>query len=227
MVASTPHASLPPRAGVKTPGPLQKNICEQVMNPLTWAPVLRALVSDMNEWVKDGTAPPVSRYPASSAEGRVTIEALRNMFPPIPGYNFSLDYGKLQLMDFSKNPPQTISKFAPYAIQVMRVNGDGNVEDGVVLPEVAVPIATYSGRNTRAKGFAQGELCHTLGSSIPFAKTRAEREAKGDPRPSIEERYRDTDDYRAKLTTAAQKLVSERLLLPADAQAYLSFSLPQ
>jgi hypothetical protein len=109
---------------------------------------------------------------------------------------------------------------------MMRVNSDGNGVDGVVLPEVAVPIATYSGRNTRAAGFAQGELCHTLGSYMPFTKTRAERDANGDSRLSIQERYSDNSDYQARLRKVAQQLVSERLMLPTDAKIYESFTLP-
>jgi len=227
MVAGVPHATLPPHAGIATPQDMLRRICEQRMNPLTWAPVLRALVFDMNAWIADGTEPPPSRYPASASEGRVSIDALRNMYPTIPGAPFSPAIGKLQLVDFTANPPRPISAFAPYAIGVMAVNGDGNAEHGVVLPEVAVPIATYSGRNTRAKGYAQGELCGTLGSSIPFARTAAERRDAGDPRLSIEERYKDENDYRDKLTSAARQLVADRLMLKEDADSYASYSLPK
>ena len=188
--------------------------------------MLRASLRNLEAWIKDGTPPPASRYPAGTAEGRVSIDALRNMHPSIPGYPFSPLYGKLQLVDFSKNPPELISDFAPYAVRFMRVNRDGNGIDGLVLPEVATPIATYSGRNTRAAGFAQGELCHTLGAYIPFPRTQAEREATGDPRLSIAERYRDNDDYRAKLTEVARQLVADRLLLEEDAEIYRTYSLP-
>ena len=122
--------------------------------------------------------------------------------------------------------PRPVSAYAPYAVQVMRVNSDGNGIDGVVLPEVAVAVATYSGRNTRAAGYAQGELCHTLGSYIPFPRTEVERLATGDPRLSIAERYRDNADYQTKLMQVAQQLVAERLLLPADAESYRSYTLP-
>ena len=227
LVASTPHATLPPRAAVQQPRESPpRAICEQVLNPLTWAPVLRASLKNLEAWIKDGTPPPASRYPAGTAEGRVSIEALRNMHPAIPGYPFSPDYGKLQVIDFSRNPPEPISDFAPYAVRFMRVNRDGNGVDGIVLPEIAVPIATYSGRNTRAAGFAQGELCHTLGSYVPFPRTPTEREASRDPRPSIAERYRDTNEYRARLVDVARQLVADRLLLEADAEIYRTYSLP-
>ena len=227
LIASTPHASLPPNAGVKpVTQPPSRAICEQILNPLTWAPVLRASVANMDKWIKGEMLPPESKYPTGSEQGRVSIETLKNMFPTIPGYAFSTLYGKLQVVNFQENPPKKISSFAPYAVQMMRVNSDGNGVDGVVLPEVAVPIATYSGRNTRAAGFAQGELCHTLGSYMPFTKTRAERDANGDSRLSIQERYSDNSDYQARLRKVAQQLVSERLMLPTDAKIYESFTLP-
>jgi len=107
-----------------------------------------------------------------------------------------------------------------------RVNTDGNSVDGVVLPEVAVPVATYSGRNTRAAGYAQGELCYTLGSYMPFAKTEAERKESGDSRPSIAERYRDDLDYQSRLVAAAQQLVQDRLMLASDVEYYRTLKLP-
>ena len=227
LVTSTPHASLPPNAGVRPlTQPPPRAICEQILNPLTWAPVLRASVANLNLWIKDGTPPPATRYPSGPAEGRVSIDTLRNMYPVIPGYPLSPLYGKLQVVDFRQNPPRPVSAYAPYAVQVMRVNSDGNGIDGVVLPEVAVAVATYSGRNTRAAGYAQGELCHTLGSYIPFPRTETERLATGDPRRSIAERYRDNADYQTKLMQVAQQLVAERLLLPADADSYRSYMLP-
>lgn len=227
MVASTPHASLPPNAGVRPlTQPPARAICEQILNPLTWASVLRAAVANMEAWVAHGTVPPASRYPAGPTEGRVSIDTLRNMYPAIPGYKFSPLYGKLQLVDFNQNPPGSVSALAPYAVMLPRVNADGNGIDGVVLPEVAVPVATYSGRNTRAAGFAQGELCHTLGSYMPFAKTEAERKANGDPRPSIAERYRDNADYQSRLLAVAQQLVQDRLMLVPDAEDYRASTLP-
>jgi hypothetical protein len=63
-------------------------------------------------------------------------------------------------------------------------------------------------------------LCDRDGSLIPFARTRQEREAAGDPRPSLEERYGSRDGYIAKVKAAAAALMAARLLLPSDAEAY-------
>jgi hypothetical protein len=82
-----------------------------------------------------------------------------------------------------------------------------------------VPLATYTGWNVYRN--EPTELCDRAGTYQPFARTRAEREASGDPRPSIMERYGSQASYVAKVKAAADALVAERLLLPADAARYV------
>ena len=106
-----------------------------------------------------------------------------------------------------------------YGTRVAAVDADGNETSGIRLPPIAVPLATYTGWNLYAR--LPSELCDRDGSYIPFAKTKAEREAASDPRPSIEERYGSRADYVAKVRAAADALVRDRLLLPADAAAYV------
>ncbi|HYA16880.1 MAG TPA: alpha/beta hydrolase domain-containing protein, partial [Bryobacteraceae bacterium] len=67
-------------------------------------------------------------------------------------------------------------------------------------------------------GFYKGQSCGFQGGYIPFAKTRAERLAKNDPRLSLEERYGTHEHYVEIVKAAAAKLVAERFLLPADAE---------
>jgi hypothetical protein len=64
---------------------------------------------------------------------------------------------------------------------------------------------------------AAGELCYLEGSLVPFAKTKAEREAKKDPRPSLEERYKDRNDYAERIKAAAAELQRDGYLLDEDA----------
>jgi hypothetical protein len=85
------------------------------------------------------------------------------------------------------------------------------------LPAVDAPVATYLGWNLCRQGFAEGALCSLAGSTVPLARTRAERLAANDPRPSIEERYPTPGAYAATVAEAADRLVADRLLLPADA----------
>ena len=106
-----------------------------------------------------------------------------------------------------------------YGTRVSAVDADGNEVAGLRLPPIAVPLATHTGWNVYKS--EPGELCDRDGSYIPFAKTKAGREAAGDPRPSLEERYGARSAYVAKVKAAADALVAERLLLPADAAAYV------
>ena len=86
------------------------------------------------------------------------------------------------------------------------------------MPVLEAPTATYFGFNYRKAGYAEGELCNLAGTTLPFAKTKAERLASGDPRPSLEERYPTPRDYTAAVEAAARRLVQERLLLEEDAR---------
>ena len=107
-----------------------------------------------------------------------------------------------------------------YGTRVCAVDADGNEVAGVRLPPIAVPLGTYTGWNVyRAQPC---ELCDRDGSLIPFARTRMERTAAGDPRPSLEERYANCENYVGRVEGAAAALVADRLLLRADAAAYIN-----
>jgi hypothetical protein len=106
-------------------------------------------------------------------------------------------------------------------------NADGNPIGGIEPPEVTVPTGTYSGRNFRAEGYGEGDLCSLDGSYIPFAATKKERLAKHDSRPSLEERYASEQEFHAKLKQAADRLVQQRYLLPEDAASITAASLPK
>jgi hypothetical protein len=90
------------------------------------------------------------------------------------------------------------------------------------LPAIQAPLGTYTGWNLRPRGLAEDELSGLLGSYIPFAKTRAQRRKTGDPRRSIAERYKDRAPYVQQVSRAARNLVSERFLLPEDAQRLIA-----
>jgi hypothetical protein len=99
------------------------------------------------------------------------------------------------------------------------VDADGNETAGIRLPEVAVPLATYTGWNLRDAALgAPDELYSMAGTFLPFARTRAEREQKRDPRPSIEERYKSREEYLERVAAAARRLVNDRYLLERDVQ---------
>ena len=89
--------------------------------------------------------------------------------------------------------------------------------DGIRHPNLAAPIGTHTGWNLRRAGFAEGEQCAGTGSFIPFATSRADRQASDDPRRSVEERYLDHQSYVRAVSEAADALVRDRLLLRRDA----------
>ena len=104
-----------------------------------------------------------------------------------------------------------------YRVLVPKVDADGNEVAGLRMPEVTVPMGTGAGWNVRAaEAGAAGELCYLEGSFVPFAKTKAEREAKKDPRASLEERYQDRAGYAAKVREAATALQRDGYLLEED-----------
>ncbi|MBV8770657.1 MAG: hypothetical protein JO094_17385, partial [Hyphomicrobiales bacterium] len=100
----------------------------------------------------------------------------------------------------------------------MQVDADGNDIAGIESVFSQVPIGTYTGWNLGRKDRFENGLCNLQGSFIPFAATRTERLANGDPRLSIEERYPTKDVYVAALKKAADGLVAKRYLLPDDAK---------
>jgi len=117
--------------------------------------------------------------------------------------------------DTAAFPPKVLGH---YPVFVPRADSDGMAIAGIRMLPLAVPRATYTGWNPRAEGYGAGALFPLQGSVLPFAATRAEREARGDPRPSLAERYADSAAYVAAVRAAAAQQVAERLLLPQDAE---------
>jgi Alpha/beta hydrolase domain len=109
-----------------------------------------------------------------------------------------------------------------YTILVPQVDADGNDVGGVRSTTLQAPLGTYTGWNLGRPDRWPNHLCSLQGSFIPFAKTRAERIAVGDPRPSLEERYGDHAGYVAAVRAATERLEAERLLLPEDAARLVS-----
>jgi len=207
-----------------------KDGTQQRINPLPAGDVLRALMVAMDLWVTRGIAPPPSQYPQVKNGTLVPPEHNRARFPKIPGLRFTalhnrqlfLDYGpKILRGKMTIHPPRPIKRGA-YKILVPKVDRDGNDLAGIRLPEVDVPIATYTGWNMRPRGLAEGELAGLLGSFIPFARTKTQRRITGDPRPAIAGRYKNRDDYVRQFSRAARRLVEQRYLLAEDAERMIA-----
>ncbi len=195
------------------PGPTA--YCQQLSNPLHVGESMRALLHALDRWVSEGVEPPHSRFPSRSEGTLVTPDPAGMSFPSIPKLTYNGRVNGLRVTDYSAQPPR---EGRAYPVFVPRVDVDGNDLAGIRMPAVEVPRATYLGWNHRRDGFAEGELCSLTGSSIPFAETRAERKASGDPRLSIEERYPAHEAYVDKVKEAVNRLLEDRLLLEEDAK---------
>ena len=114
----------------------------------------------------------------------------------------------------STTPPRIV-KTIPQLVP--RADADGNELDGIRSPLLTAPLGSYVGWNITSSGFEQGRYCGNTGGYIPFAATKAERQAKGDPRSSLEERYPSHGAYVARVKAQANSLVAQRYMLPADA----------
>jgi hypothetical protein len=184
----------------------------------------RALITDMDQWVKDGTEPPASVYPKIS-DG--TLVALNKwVFPKIPGVNTPHEVSLAWHLDFGPQWKEGIVSVEPpkvgkaFVVLVPQADADGNDRGGVSLPELQAPLATYTGWNLRDPSIGLADLRLSFyGSFIPFAKTKAEREKTGDPRLSVGERYGSHEEYMGKFSEAAARLVRERFLLKEDVAA--------
>jgi len=107
-------------------------------------------------------------------------------------------------------------------MKVPRVDADGNELGGVPVVLRDAPLGTYLGWNVVAEGFHKGKICNYAGGMIPFAQTKAERVAKGDPRLSLEERYKTHAGYVEAVKGAAARAVAQGFLLQADAEALVA-----
>jgi alpha/beta hydrolase family protein len=197
--------------------------CQQLQNAMNYGPYARALLVALDRWVTDGVAPPPTTFPNLKSHTLLPLAKVQASYPAIPGAPFSPLFNQLQVIDQKSMPPEASGP--AYPLFFPPVDADGNPQGGIVLPEIAVPIATFSGRNVRAEGFSAGELCGLSGSYIPFAATKQERLETGDPRLSLEERYKSARDYADKRKRAVDALVQQGFVLPEDADA-LTRSMP-
>ena len=218
-----------------------KGVCQQFQNPLDSQAVQRALFTAMDKWVTAGTQPPPSQYPKLADGTLVKPEQSSTGFPQIPGVSYTgfkttrylLNYGP----NFYKtgiptvNPPVFTAPYQDnpangpiYPSFVPKTDKDGNDVAGVRLPEVQVPLATYTGWGLRA-GPQSPDGCEGSGQYIPFAKTKADRIASGDPRLSVEERYGNMETYSSMLRDVINSLVKGGFLLPFDAERALNKNL--
>ena len=202
--------------------------CTLPANPNPQADTTRALTRALVDWVVRDTAPPESRYPRLARGELVPPTVVAAAFARIPGARdpapllnpfLEYDFGPgLVLNDLTgvlRMAPPRVRRVLPSLVP--RVGPDGNELDGVPSVLHQAPLGTYLGWNAYAGGFFKDQGCGFSGGYLPFARTRAEREARRDPRPSLEERYQTHDGYVRVVRAAADAAVAQRVLLPEDA----------
>ncbi|HXM57322.1 MAG TPA: alpha/beta hydrolase domain-containing protein [Candidatus Dormibacteraeota bacterium] len=195
------------------------------LNTVDYTPLLRAALVNLERWAADGAEPPPSAVPRLADGTAVERAEVLRRFAGIPAALPRPDrlpaLRRLDLgPDADSGAVQHPAGFGEsYACLVSSVDADGNEEAGVRLPDLTVPLATHTGWNPRRpESGGDGQLLDMLGSSVPLARTRARRERTGDPRPSIEERYGDRDEYCRLVRRAAERLAAARQLLAEDVE---------
>jgi len=228
-----------------------RGVCQQSDNPLNSAPVQRALFIALDEWASKHKEPPKSRVPKLKDGTLVPPLPQSGMgFPNIPSpfadtpgplvtysglkttrYHFDYGLAFYETGIATVNPPlfpfttpsyQDDARNGPiYPSFIPKTDSDGNDIAGVRLPDVTVPLATYTGWALR-RGAQASDGCEASGQFIPFAKTEADRAKTNDPRSSIEARYKTFGDYHRQIVRAVEDMVEDRLLLCEDVEAQLT-----
>jgi hypothetical protein len=209
LIAGTQHGGRP--GADPRPGPC--------INPRNWhsaTPALRALFVALEEWVTKGVEPPPSRVPNTADRSAVSPSEVG--MPRVKAFAHAPGMNPITAPVDWIDPPTRDGQV--YPAHVPAVDRDGNEIAGIRLPGIAVPLGTHTGWNVYRD--QPDELADRDGSFVAFARTRAEREAADDPRPSLEERYSGRDAYAAQVKAAAAALVAERLLLPDDAERFVA-----
>ena len=200
-------------------------------NCLEYRSLLRAALTNLDRWVTEGTPPPPSQHPRLADGTAVPTAKAAPALEAVPGVKLPQPVRKFTRLDFGPDPgvptvvPATVGR--DYPCLVSQVDADGNEVAGIRLPLVSLPLASHLGWNRRHADIGgEGQTLSTggasggtlRGSSIPFAATRAEREASGDPRLSIEERYESRQAFLNQIEAAARQLAAEGYILKEDVQ---------
>ena len=223
LLASHPHGGA---TGVGVV-PSDRGACAHVANTnRSAAPAMRALLVALDEWADQGIEPPPSNYPDVRRGTLATVDEAARTFPAIPGVSFPTTVNGLDALGYgptfgSGGGRQTVlppARGGSYQVLVPTTDRDGHDIAGIRTVDIAVPVGTNTGWNLYAAGPRGRDLCSLTGAFFPFAQTRAERMASGDPRLSLEERYGDHAGFVAAVQRAADESIARRLLLPEDAE---------
>jgi hypothetical protein len=193
-------------------------------NAVDYSPLVRSALVNLERWVTDGVDPPPSCFPRLADGTAVSPATALDSFRRLPRTQVAdpSHLARIRRLDLGPDAEHGVGRFPavtgePYPTFVAAVDSDGNEVAGVRLPDIAVPVATFTGWNTRhATTGGPEQLIPMAGSTLQFAPSPAERERDADPRLSIAERYGDRNEYLARVGAVARELAAQRLLLPED-----------
>ncbi len=202
--------------------------CTLPGDPASEREILRVARKRLVDWVTGKHQPPASRYPMLARGDLVQPNSKAMGWPAIPDaprpdgkqnpladYDFGPGFITADVSGVATRQPPVLRQVLPQ--RVPRVNADGNETAGVLPIQLQVPTGTYTGWNVTGTGYGTGGGCSLFGGYIPFARTKAERIANGDPRPSLEERYADHAGFVAHVKAATARSLADGWLLPDDA----------
>jgi hypothetical protein len=190
-------------------------------NPADYRPLLRGLLLALDAWVKDGAEPPPSVYPRIADGTLVGWKKEESGWPDVADVDYPTVIQQPPFVFRGEDwETKRIATVEPpeikghYVVKVPAIGPDGNERGTLNLPAISVPVASYTSWNLRDASIgAEGELLSLQGSYVPFARTKSEREAAKDSRPSLAERYQNYHDYENRYLAAAERLIAERFVL--------------
>ena len=203
-----------------------------ITNPADYRPLLRALLTALDGWVRTGQEPPPSTHPRIADGTLVGWRESESGWHGIPGVRYPeviqqpehLDRGP-ELYRFRRSTIEPPISRGNYVVNIPKCGPDNNELGTLLLPAVAVPVATYTSWNTRGRSVgAENEMLGLQGGYIPFVKTKADREKLGDPRPALLERYRDFADFQTQYRKVVDRMVEERTLLSEDVAGLMNLA---
>jgi Alpha/beta hydrolase domain len=215
---------VPGYLGQSRTNPGTGTIARYLVNVLDYLPLHRAALINLDRWITEGVEPPPSRHPRLSdataverAEVLARFARLPGLTPPDPQrlpFVRTVDMGGDEATGIGRYPAR---EGAFYPALVSAVDADGNETAGIPLPDITVPVGTHAGWNSRDPVTGSPEQIVPMnGLTLWFAPDEATRAARGDPRKSLAERYRDEAEYSTKVRTASLQLAAEGYLLEED-----------
>lgn len=202
--------------------PPRKNQTAYLTNPADARPIMRALMTHMTAWVLEDKTPPASRMPRIDKGELVPLAMVH--FPALPGVTlpkaphqaWRVDYGPdYRTKGITTIEPPKAGK--PFVTLVPQVDRDGNEISGIRMPDISVPLGTYTGWNLRDASIgAPTEQSSLIGGFHPFPATKQDRVARKDSRLAISERYGSKEDYLNRIGAAMDELAKDGFVLAVD-----------